>query len=241
MRHARNILFAIGLVFASSHAAAHSVWLEPDKDGKLVVGNGHPGEPVAPYDPARVTKAWAVDKDGKAVDASITSAGSFATVSSTTPASLYAAMFDNKYWAKGQDGKWNNGPKGTVPNPTIAGPSYKFPKTYLAPTVAYARPLGLALEIIPLSDPTTLKAGDKLQVQVLLDGKPLADADLVENIYVDHEAKPNKVKTGKEGKATVTVAKGSFAGVEVSHFDKQNASSVEGTFYNASLTFRVRQ
>lgn len=35
-------------------------------------------------------------------------------------------------------------------------------------------PAGLALEIVPLGDPTTLRAGDTLAVRVLLHGKPLA-------------------------------------------------------------------
>jgi len=230
----------LALLLLGGPAAAHSVWIEPNKDGKLMIENGDAGEPSDPYDPQRVTKAYAFDKDGKTVAAEVDRFEKSAAVKPAAGAALVAAMFDNKYWAKGQDGKWNNGPKGTVANPTIAGPSFKMPKTYLAPTSAFAKPIGFDLEIVPQVDPATLKPGDKLVVQVLLKGQPLAEASLVSDIFVGHDVKADKLKTDKDGKATVTVPKRRFAGVEVSHFAKDTGSAVEGTFYNASMTFRVK-
>jgi len=55
----------------------------------------------------------------------------------------------------------------------------KIAKTYLrlgdpAPDRSWAEPLGLALELIPGSDPTQLKVGDTFSVQLLWEGKPLA-------------------------------------------------------------------
>lgn len=229
----------LGGLAAAPEAVAHSVWIEPDKAGKLMINNGDPGE-LDTYDPARVTKAWAFDAAGKPVAAAIERMEKTAAVKPGAGAALVAALFDNKYWAKGQDGKWNNGPKGTVANPTIAGPSYKMPKTYLAPMANFATPLGLDLEIVPQADPATLKAGDSLTVQVLLKGKPLADAGLVADIFLGHDTKAEKIKTDTDGRATVTVPARGFAGLEVSHFAKDAGSNVEGTFYNASLVFRVK-
>lgn len=237
---AYTLALALGLALAAGTATAHSVWIEPNKDGKLMIENGDPGEPSDAYDPQRVTRAWAFDKDGKAIPVEVERFEKAAAVKPAAGAALVAALFDNKYWAKGQDGKWNNGPKGTVSNPTIAGPSTKMPKTYLAPVATFAKPLGLDLEIIPQADPATLKAGDKLTVQVLLRGKPLADANLVTDIFVHHDAKAEKIKTDKDGKATVTVPKRVFAGVEVTYFAKDTGSEVEGSFYNAALTFKVK-
>ncbi|WP_374300990.1 DUF4198 domain-containing protein [Ferrovibrio sp.] len=238
----KRFLLAAGLLtlaFAQP-VAAHSVWIEPDQAGKLVINNGDPGD-LDVYDPARVTKAWAFDAAGKPVAAEIERMKESAAVKPAGNAALVAAFFDNKYWAKGQDGKWNNGPKGTVANPSIAGPSYKMPKTYLAPVAGFAAPLGLDLEIVPQADPATLKAGDKLTVLVLLKGHPLADANLVADLFLGHDSKAEKIKTGKDGKATVSVPKRGFAGLEVSHFAKDAGSDVEGTFYNASLVFKVKQ
>jgi uncharacterized GH25 family protein len=232
--------FALALLL-SAPAGAHSVWIEPDKDGKLMIENGDAGEPSDPYDPQRITKAYAFDKNGKAIAAEVDRFEKAAAVKPAAGAALVAALFDNKYWAKGADNKWSNGPKGTVANPTVAGPSYKMPKTYLAPMAGFATPIGFDLEIVPQADPATLKPGDKLTVLVLLKGQPLADASLVSDLFIHHDKKPEKIKTDKAGKATVTVPKRAFAGVEVSHFAKDAGSEVEGTFYNASLTFRVKQ
>ncbi len=232
--------YTLALLLAAGSAAAHSVWIEPNKDGKLMIENGDAGEPSDPYDPQRITKAYAFDKDGKPVAAEVERFEKAAAVKPAAGAALVAAMFDNKYWAKGADNKWSNGPKGTVANPTIAGPSYKMPKTYLAPTSGFAKPVGFDLEIVPQSDPATLKAGDRLTLLVLLKGQPLAEASLVSDIFIHHDKKPEKVKTDKDGKVTVTVPKRAFAGVEVSHFAKDAGSDVEGTFLNASLTFKVK-
>lgn len=235
-----KLAYAVGLaLLLSGPAVAHSVWIEPDDTGRLMINNGDPGD-LDSYDPARITKAWAQDKDGKALATEVDRMEKSAAIKAGGTAAMVAAMFDNKYWAKGADNKWSNGPKGTVANPTIAGPSYKMPKTYLAPMASFATPLGLDLEIVPQADPATLKAGERLTVQVLLKGRPLADASLVSDIFVHHDKKPEKIKTDKDGKATVTVPKRPFAGVEVSHFAKDAGSEVEGTFYNASMTFRVK-
>lgn len=236
-----KLVSALGLaLLLAGPAFAHSVWIQPDKTGRLMIENGDAGEPSDPYDPARITRAWAFGKDGKAIAAEVDRFEKAAAVKPAAGAALVAAMFDNKYWAKGPDNKWNNGPKGTVANPTIAGPSYKMPKTYLAPMAGFATPLGLDLEIVPQADPATLKPGDRLTVQVLLKGQPLADASLVSDIFLGHDMKPEKVRTDRDGKVTVTVPKRAFGGVEVSHFAKDAGSEVEGTFYNASLTFRVK-
>lgn len=234
------LLGAALLLALAQPAAAHSVWIEPDADGRLMINNGDPGK-LDTYDPARVAKAMAFDAAGKPLAAKVERLGKVAAVKPAAGAALVVALFDNKYWAKGADGKWNNGPKGTVANPTIAGPSYKMPKTYLAPMATFAKPLGLDLEIVPLADPAGLRAGDRLPVQVLLKGQPLADANLVADIFLGHDVKAKTVKTDKDGKAAVTVPSRNFAGVEVSHFAKDAGSEVEGTFYNASLVFKVKR
>ncbi len=43
---------------------------------------------------------------------------------------------------------------------------------------SWAEPVGLAFEIVPERDPTTLRVGDELPVRVLQDGAPLADFPL---------------------------------------------------------------
>lgn len=53
----------------------------------------------------------------------------------------------------------------------------KYVKSILhtgAPSANVTRPVGFAVEFVPLTDPASLKAGQKLRVQVLLRGQPLA-------------------------------------------------------------------
>lgn len=64
-------------------------------------------------------------------------------------------------------------------------PPAKWRETYVKHAKTFARvgtradeswrePLGLGLEIVPLVDPTALRAGDALEVRLLKDGRPLA-------------------------------------------------------------------
>jgi len=73
----------------------------------------------------------------------------------------------------------------------------------------WAEPLGLALEILPERDPTTLREGDALPVRVLRGGKPLADFVLA---YVSAgESHEHVVITDAEGRAEAKLeAKGTW-------------------------------
>jgi hypothetical protein len=65
---------------------------------------------------------------------------------------------------------------------------------------AWAEPLGLALEIVPERDPTTLKEGDELPVRVLRGGQPLAGFALG---YVSAgETREHVAITDVDGRAT---------------------------------------
>lgn len=96
---------------------------------------------------------------------------------------------------------------GAVPEPKKWRESYvKHAKTFVrvgepaADDRAWAEPLGLALEIIPERDPTTLKEGDALPVRVLRGGKPLAGFALG---YVSAgETREHVAVTDAEGRAT---------------------------------------
>lgn len=68
---------------------------------------------------------------------------------------------------------------------------------------AWAEPLGLALEIVPERDPTTLKEGDALPVRVWRNGKPLAGFALA---YISAgETREHVAVTDAEGRATATL------------------------------------
>lgn len=53
------------------------------------------------------------------------------------------------------------------------------------------RPIGLRIELVPLSDPTVLSAGSSLRLRLLLDGRPAPNA-LVGAIYATAKTKPEE-------------------------------------------------
>jgi uncharacterized GH25 family protein len=67
----------------------------------------------------------------------------------------------------------------------------------------WARPTGLPLELVPLADPTALRAGDSLDVRLLRRGRPLEDA-LVRAVGPDGRAHPAR-RTDGDGLVTVPV------------------------------------
>lgn len=68
----------------------------------------------------------------------------------------------------------------------------------------YKKSAGLRLEITPLENPYLKKVGDKLTLQVLFDGKPLAD----KTVFADNRNSPTqKFKTDNQGKITVKIDK----------------------------------
>jgi len=76
-------------------------------------------------------------------------------------------------WSQTPDG-WKPGGRDVNPDARTAAKYEKFSKTLLnAGGAGYDEPLGHLLEIVPLSDPGELSAGDALLVQVIHDGKPV--------------------------------------------------------------------
>ncbi|MEP6901021.1 MAG: DUF4198 domain-containing protein [Actinomycetota bacterium] len=68
----------------------------------------------------------------------------------------------------------------------------------------YKKQVGLKLEITPLENPYSKKAGDKLQFQVMFDGKPLTGR----TVFADNRAaETQKIITDKNGKLTIKLEK----------------------------------
>ena len=92
---------------------------------------------------------------------------------------LCLAVPMNGFATKTPDGYQRGKNKKEVKNPVLCRNSMKFAKAVFtigqAGGDAYSKPLGQAMEIIPLKDPALLKTGDILPVKVLKEGKPVAD------------------------------------------------------------------
>ena len=128
--------------------------------------------------------------------------------------------------------------------------SRKFAKAFFQAgdetSTSFSTPLGHALEIVPLVDPTRLSAGDKLKAKVLLNGQPYKDAviscipqgtELTEDFDPAHEA-----RTDAEGQAELPLPEANRYLVVVHHkAPEEKADNYSaGTEYAATLTLLVR-
>lgn len=222
---------------SAGSAAAHSMWLT-EKAGGLEVQYGHENA-LDPYKPDRVIDIRALSASGTPLPPMVQRSETAVTVGIKDVA-LVSATYDNKIWTKSAARGWVNQSRSEVPDGSQSGQSIKFTKVYLAPLRDFIKPAGQALEIVPQADPASLKAGDRLRVQILLNGKPLAGAKVATNMF-DYTSSAEEATTDGNGIVTATVPVGrSMAGVEIEYFAKSPPGSMtDGTWYTASITFRI--
>lgn len=199
----------------ASVATAHDMWLE--KAGNIVELNyGHPGK-TDPYPMERITGIngytkgkWKVPlaplpQDGEA----------FCYVTDDYP--LLTVDFDNWYWYHTEEEGWQqfktpqNDFKGTI---IEEGASYKLSKEIVEWAPYLAKPVGQRAEIVPLKDPTTLKEGDMLPVQLYFEGEVMpveaSRSSLTSDPAIEHpelvfrkNLEPVMVKVGPPGRQIV--------------------------------------
>lgn len=80
---------------------------------------------------------------------------------------------------------------------------------------------GMRAEFVPSVDPTTLKAGSPLTVQLLTDGKPVAGAE----ITAITEGMPQKARSDANGRVTFTIDKPGAWLVKTVHMVRQPAGN----------------
>ncbi len=170
-------VLAVMACFFTASVQAHDTWVTPSVFKAVkgtapdyTVSNSHhfPASAEDAMAPDRLDKLFVVGPDGKEVagTASLSKAGTYVAV----------AVPVNGFATKTPEGYQRGKNKTQVDNPILCSKSMKFAKSIFtvgaAGGDAWGKSLGHAMEIIPLKDPAALKAGDILEVKVLLDGKP---------------------------------------------------------------------
>ncbi|MDR1109872.1 MAG: DUF4198 domain-containing protein [Deltaproteobacteria bacterium] len=106
-----------------------------------------------------------------------------------------------------------------------------------------ARPLGQKLEIVPQLDPGTLKPGDKFPVKVLLDGQPLAGANVgafFAGFTADNEALAFSQATDQDGQVEIIPLRPGEWLAKVNHMNPYSDTKVcDRESYSASLAFTI--
>ncbi|MBA3895865.1 MAG: DUF4198 domain-containing protein [Sphingomonadaceae bacterium] len=123
------------------------------------------------------------------------------------PGALVAVTYDNGFWVRlPQDKLETNTNPLLAPNAEDPHWTVKWGKELLGPG-AYRMLLNTRLELIAMKDPFSAKAGSKLPVKVMLDGKPLAGADIAYTDGIEPLPDPKQpvAKSGADGIAQVPV------------------------------------
>lgn len=172
-------VLAMTLLGATAQAGAHTVWLEADSahagDYRVMFG-GHAGKTES-YDAAKLGAIAAQDATGKPVALHRRDGADGVRLSPAARPALLTVAFDNGYWSKTAKGKSVNRPMTEVPDAVSGVHAVKYHKTIVQWTDAVIRATGQAFELVPLSA-SAPRAGQPLQLRVLIDGKPAAGIKL---------------------------------------------------------------
>lgn len=106
----------------------------------------------------------------------------------------------------------------------------------------YKKVLNQRLEIILLKNPFLLKAGDEIEVQVLFEGKPLADKTVMLYNLGQDKVLEQRVKTSKNGIAKFKINNSGFHLVRLVHLRKcEKCENVDWESFWASFSFEIPQ
>ena len=181
-------------------AAAHGIWIA-EQAGKHAVVYGH-GAANEAYDTAKLKTFAAFDLAGLPLAVTPEDLDDHVVLKKNDQQALLTATFDNGHWTKDTDGKWHNQPKTAVKNAVSAGHYMKYSKSVLDEKANTLNPVGHPLEIVTVTNPLSLKTGDTLSLQVLLNGTPASGA----KVYFDYVSAGNStLQTDKNGEVTFPI------------------------------------
>ena len=232
------MLMALSTVQA---AFAHGVWFATRlSKTQLVLGEGPDDRPYAPNAVLSV-QGYDANYDKVEVKPIPGKTNEFITIEPADNVAVVTAAFSYGYWTA--DSEWKGWKKVTDENKDAKEQiaNLKYDVFYRA-SVKDPKPIdGLPFQIVPMSDPTALKVGDALVVQVLRDGKPMPGAEVIPDFAYNAG---ETIKADSDGKAAILIRNATFnvIGMEfnASEFkDKANPNVTRGTFA-ACLSFLVK-
>ncbi|WP_198089123.1 DUF4198 domain-containing protein [Variovorax sp. E3] len=210
LARAACLLLLAGLGGAA--ACAHGVWVtQRASELALVLGEGALDES---YEPTQVREVKAFTAAGAPAQVTLQPRQRNLVVEPAADAAVLAVAVEDGFWSQGADGKWVSGSRVQVPGARKAGHYMKYGTTLLKPVAMPFKPLGTALEIVPLADPMALRRGQRLAVRVLSNGQPVAGAMVIGD-FIGNVAGP-RVKTDRTGRATVVLGSGGLNVLAVS-------------------------
>ena len=224
------------LLLSTSIAGAHGIWIA-ERHGDLAVVYGH-GSSDEGYDPAKLTSLRLLDETGAELPVQRMDGDDHVTFAKAEGAAVAVSTLDNGFWSKGADGKWVNKPKDEVEGATEGGHYLKYSVTILGHLEGAPKPQELDFQIVPLADPSGMKAGDTLEVLVLLKGEPVADIVVIGEYTTDSDNR--SIKTDADGKASITIRNQGLNVVAASYSEElEDTARADRVGHFATLTFNL--
>jgi uncharacterized GH25 family protein len=222
-------LLACAALLLPALASAHDLWLERAGDG-LVLRYGHRGGELLAIDRAKVKAVRCLDQ-GATRD--LLGAASFAPeeVRLAAKCGAASASFDGGFYSLTPDGEVNK-PKNQVPDAVKAWASRQYAKWVDPASPGAGATLGDELELVPVSDLSKARLGDKVTVRLLLGGKPAPNAI----VSIDH--KP-LAETDSAGEARIKVRAPAFETISATLRQKVASPEADALVLEASLSFEV--
>ena len=203
MRNFAKLIIVAGIL-ATSLAQAHGIWFaQRATQLALIYGVGADDLDALKRLPL-VQNIAGYDADLAAVPTKLRPAGPLPLVDAEGELAVVTAVLFNGIWSRTPDGEWVKKGRDEVPNATIAEKNYKYAVFINAPLNA---PLPMfpqhTLQVVPVTTPLPAKMGESLQLRVLFQGKPAANARVLTDFVNDPDGQP--LKTGKDGTVTLKV------------------------------------
>lgn len=220
-------------------AQAHAVWVaQRAGEWALVLGEGPADDS---YKPAAVKRVQARGKNGKPIETVKPLARERNIVLDGAASSAAVAVtFEDGYWSQQANGAWVAAPKSKTPGARKAGYYLMYTTTLLASLPSMHEPFGHPLEIVPLTDPMTLKKGETLAVRVLFEGQPLSGAHVTADYVNDNHAPP--ALTDASGEARIVLHSSGLNVLKTSHSRaRADRSEADEDGWSATLAFQLPQ
>ena len=191
-------------VFASSASQAHGIWFaQRATQLALIYGVGADDLDSVKRLPL-IEKVAGYDAEWKPVPTSLRVAGPLVLVDSEGEPVVVAAVMQNGIWSKTPDGEWVKKGRDEVPDAKISEKTIKYAVHIRAPLSAPMPPLpDQTLQIVPVDAGIPEQMGRPLQLRVLFQGKPVANARVLTDFVNDPDGQP--VKTGADGAVTINI------------------------------------
>lgn len=231
--------FKLGMIMAlvgTGPAFSHGLWLDARPPG-LVVSMGH-SDRLDPFSDAQVTFIGAQRFDGSDIAITRIPAPEW-TIQRNPDVAAITMSYRGAVWGQAPDGTWIEGARGSDPRSPVWGRFDKYLTTLLKPGMNIGRLATTRLQILPLSDPLTLKRSDLLSVRVLFDGKPLVGAGLAPDYANNADVK--SVVTDANGVGQVRIQNQGLNTIGVTHYEQiVQPAEVDFIEHIAILSFGLR-